>query len=312
LKVGPLVEIPPADYLELVRVNQLGVLLGMPAAVPLLRQAGGGSILNVASVDGMKGMAGAGAYGSTKWAVRGITKAAAVELGRDRIRVNTINPGGCETPMSAPDNLEGMDIKARDFVLGTWALGRMSQPEELGGLDVLVANAAVLQVGPLLATSPEDYLELVRVNQLGVLLGMQAVAPLLRAAGGGSIVNVASVDATRGMAGAGAYGSTKRAVRGLTKTAALELGRDGIRVNAILPGGVATPMTSPDALAGMGDVATQARDRVVASWALGRMSEPDELGGLATFLASDESAYCTGADFTIDGGQTAGTLLLQR
>jgi 3alpha(or 20beta)-hydroxysteroid dehydrogenase len=190
-----------------------------------------------------------------------------------------------------------------------WAAVTAEVPDVLGGLDVLVANAAVLQVGPLLATSPEDYLELVRVNQLGVLLGMQAVAPLLRAAGGGSIVNVASVDATRGMAGAGAYGSTKWAVRGLTKTAALELGRDGIRVNAILPGGVATPMTSPDALAGMGDVATQARDRVVASWALGRMSEPDELGGLATFLASDESAYCTGADFTIDGGQTAGLKL---
>ncbi len=188
-----------------------------------------------------------------------------------------------------------------------WAAVAAEVPAVLGGLDVLVANAAILLVGPLLATTPGDYLELVRVNQLGVLLGMQAVAPLMRAAGGGSIVNVASVDATRGMAGAGAYGSTKWAVRGLTKTAALELGPDRIRVNAILPGGCETPMTAPAALAGM---AVPARDRVVGSWALGRMSQPDELGGLATFLASDESAYCTGADFTIDGGQTAGLRLV--
>jgi 3alpha(or 20beta)-hydroxysteroid dehydrogenase len=189
-----------------------------------------------------------------------------------------------------------------------WAALMAEVPAVLGGLDVLVGNAAILQVGPLVDVTPADYLELVRVNQLGVLLGIQAVVPLMRTAGGGSIVNVASVDATRGMAGAGAYGSTKWAVRGLTKTAALELGRDRIRVNTINPGGCETPMTDPQNLTGM-DIA--GRDRVIATWALGRMSQPDELGGLATFLASDESAYCTGADFTIDGGQTAGTLLRQ-
>jgi 3alpha(or 20beta)-hydroxysteroid dehydrogenase len=113
----------------------------------------------------------------------------------------------------------------------------------------------------------------------------------------------------KGMAGAGAYGSTKWAVRGLTKSAALELGIERIRVNCINPGGCETPMSAPANLEGM-DI--QGRDRVLSTWALGRMSQPDELGGLATFLASDDSAYCTGADFTIDGGQTAGMLLLQR
>jgi 3alpha(or 20beta)-hydroxysteroid dehydrogenase len=190
-----------------------------------------------------------------------------------------------------------------------WAALVAEVPAVLGGLDVLVNNAAILKVGPLMDIPPADYLELVRVNQLGVLLGMQAAVPLLRLAGGGSIINVASVDATRGMAGAGAYGSTKWAVRGLTKTAALELGRERIRVNVINPGGVETPMTAPEELEGMN---IQARDRVLSMWALGRMSQPDELGGLAVFLASDESAFCTGADFTIDGGQTAGMLLLQR
>jgi 3alpha(or 20beta)-hydroxysteroid dehydrogenase len=189
-----------------------------------------------------------------------------------------------------------------------WAAAAAEVPAVLGGLDVLVNNAAILKVGPLLDIPPADYLELVRVNQLGVLLGIQAAVPLLRAAGGGSIVNVASVDGMKGMAGAGAYGSTKWAVRGLTKSAALELGRDRIRVNVINPGGVETAMTAPANLEGM-DVA--ARDRVLATWALGRMSQPDELGALAVFLASDDSAFCTGADFTIDGGQTAGMLMTQ-
>jgi 3alpha(or 20beta)-hydroxysteroid dehydrogenase len=182
-------------------------------------------------------------------------------------------------------------------------------PTLLGGLDVLVNNAAILKVGPVVDTTPDDYLELIRVNQMGVFLGMRASVGLLRQAGGGSIINVSSVDGMKGMAGAGAYGSTKWAVRGLTKSTALELGREKIRVNCINPGGCETPMSAPANLEGM-DI--QARDRVLATWALGRMSQPDELGGLATFLASDESAYCTGADFTIDGGQTAGMLMLQR
>jgi 3alpha(or 20beta)-hydroxysteroid dehydrogenase len=240
-------------------------------------------------------------------AARGIGEAIArryVAEGARVLLVDVLDDLGAAVADSLGDaaTYRRLDVGSAD----DWAAVVAEVPAVLGGLDVLVNNAAILKVGPLMDIPPADYVELVRVNQLGVLLGMQAVVPLLRAAGGGSIVNLASVDGTRGMAGAGAYGSTKWAVRGLTKTAALELGRDRIRVNTINPGGCETPMTAPANLEGM---AIQARDRVVATWALGRMSQPDELGGLATFLAADESAYCTGADFTIDGGQTAGTLL---
>jgi 3alpha(or 20beta)-hydroxysteroid dehydrogenase len=189
-----------------------------------------------------------------------------------------------------------------------WARVTAEAPDLVGGIDVLVNNAAILRVGPLMETTPADYMDLIRVNQVGVLLGIQAVVPLLRQRGGGSIINVASVDGMKGMAGAGAYGSTKWAVRGLTKSAALELGRERIRVNTINPGGVETPMTAPTHLTGMN---IKPRDAVLSTWALGRMSQPDEIAGLALFLASDDSAYCTGADFTIDGGQTAGALFTQ-
>jgi 3alpha(or 20beta)-hydroxysteroid dehydrogenase len=140
-----------------------------------------------------------------------------------------------------------------------------------------------------------------RVNHTGTFLGIKAVAPVMRAQGRGSIVNVSSVRGLSGANGLGAYVSSKFAVRGLTKVAALELGRHGIRVNSIHPGAVAT--------AGMLGAAIDDLAAVDANFAtqpIPRIGRPADVASMAVFLASDASAYCTGAEFVVDGGASAG------
>jgi 3alpha(or 20beta)-hydroxysteroid dehydrogenase len=163
-----------------------------------------------------------------------------------------------------------------------------------------VNNAAIQHYAPLIETRSEDYLRVVHVNQFGCFLGIRACARLLAANGGGSIVNVASMDGTRGTNGMVAYVSSKWAVRGLTKVAAIELGPANIRVNTILPGSILTPMGNPN------DEDLSTFNRHFAGYPLGRIGLPEEIARLALFLASDDSSYCTGAEFLADGGATAG------
>jgi 3alpha(or 20beta)-hydroxysteroid dehydrogenase len=167
-----------------------------------------------------------------------------------------------------------------------------------GRLDVLVNNAGILRVGTIEALPLADFEAVLRVNQIGCFLGMQAAVPALRESGRGSIVNVSSIAGMRGRTGVVAYVASKWAIRGMTKAAALELGRDGIRVNAILPGAIDTPMIG-------GPEFSADRAAHLAKLPIARIGEPLEVAQLALFLASDESAYCTGADFVIDGGATA-------
>jgi len=174
--------------------------------------------------------------------------------------------------------------------------------ERFGRVDVLVNNAGILHVAPVAEIKLQDYLRVIGVNQVGCLLGMREVIPPMAKQGGGSIVNIASTTGLEGAMGLVAYSSSKFAIRGMTKTAALELGRVGIRVNVICPGGIDTPM-------GRGD--DPAFENVDSSgWfkalPLQRIGKPEEIAKLALFLASDESSYCTGAEFVADGGQLAG------
>lgn len=172
--------------------------------------------------------------------------------------------------------------------------------DEFGLLNVLVNNAGVLHFSRLEDTKLADYERLLRVNQIGTFLGLRSVVKPMRAAGGGSIVNVSSVEGLAGMPFLVAYTATKFAIRGMTKVAALELGADNIRVNSLHPGMIDTQMVH-DAVGGV-DVDTSWIGKKVA---LGRLGRPEEIADLALFLASDESSYCTGAEFVADGGATA-------
>jgi 3alpha(or 20beta)-hydroxysteroid dehydrogenase len=170
-----------------------------------------------------------------------------------------------------------------------------------GRIDVLVNNAGIFRRTPLADTTADSYMEVIRVNQLGVFLGMQAVAPAMTKAGGGSIVNVSSIAGLRGSAGTIAYSASKWAVRGMTKVAAIELAPFGIRVNSIHPGIIDTPMLADLLITG-----DAIKSAVAARIPIGELATADQVARLALFLASDDSDHSTGAEFVVDGGITAG------
>jgi 3alpha(or 20beta)-hydroxysteroid dehydrogenase len=178
-----------------------------------------------------------------------------------------------------------------------------------GRIDVLVNNAAVLVIAGLEATRRDDFLRMVEVNQLGPFLGIQAVAPIMRAQGGGSIINIASTDGVKGMNGVTGYASTKWALRGITKSAAMELGRDRIRVNAICPEAGGTEIHDNAFPPGF-DIERAAHANLTKVLKLpaseGWQARVDDVARMALFLASDESASCTGGDYLVDAGTTAG------
>ncbi|MYB41987.1 MAG: glucose 1-dehydrogenase [Chloroflexi bacterium] len=169
-----------------------------------------------------------------------------------------------------------------------------------GGLDVLVNNAAIFSPSSLLETEPDEFRRVIEVNQVSVYLGMREVAPVMIERGGGSIVNISSGAGMRAGSSGFAYGASKWAVRGMTKSAAVRLGRHGIRVNSIHPGFVDTVMLGQTRIVQRGNL-----DAAVERIPLGRVGRPEEIARLALFLASDESAYSTGSEFIADGGSLA-------
>jgi 3alpha(or 20beta)-hydroxysteroid dehydrogenase len=189
---------------------------------------------------------------------------------------------------------------------GEWERVVGEAERRFGQLDVLVNNAGILEFGTVThETTLADYLRVIDVNQLGVFLGMRTAIPAMMRRHGGSIVNISSTNGFAGYGGTIAYTASKFAVRGMTKTAALEYGKANIRVNSIHPGGIDTPMTRGADLGGMTE---EEQDAMYGNFALGRAGRPEEVADLALFLASDESAYCTGAEFVVDGGMLAGVV----
>ncbi len=164
-------------------------------------------------------------------------------------------------------------------------------------IDVLVNNAGIYRTGRLQETGLDDFQAMMAVNCNGVFLGMKSAGKAMIEAGAGSIVNISSVAGIVGVVDSFAYGASKWAVRGMTKSAALEYARFGVRVNSIHPGVIDTDMTR--------DMDDTRVDRMAKTIPARRVAQAEEVANMALFLASDESSYCTGSEFIVDGGMTA-------
>ncbi len=190
-----------------------------------------------------------------------------------------------------------MDVSSED----DWAAAVRSTVQTFGKLDVLVNNAGILIFRKITAMPLDEFRRVIDVNLTGTWLGVRAAIEPMTAAGGGSIVNISSIEGFIGAAGLSAYSASKFGIRGITKTAARELADRGIRVNSIHPGAINTPMVhNPDIVA---EVNAEA---FIAAMPIKRLAAPLEVSKVAAFLASDDSSYCTGSEFVVDGGILTG------
>jgi 3alpha(or 20beta)-hydroxysteroid dehydrogenase len=176
----------------------------------------------------------------------------------------------------------------------SWALDARER------VDVLVNNAGLFLAASIADTTLEDFRRLQEVNQIGVFLGMQTIAPVMSARGGGSIVNLSSIAGLVGSPYLTAYAAGKWAVRGMTKAAAKELASSGVRVNSLHPGQIDTDMHTRQR-----ERTPELVDRLVAGIPMRRIGEPAEVAEAAVFLASEESRYVTGSELVVDGGASA-------
>ena len=220
-----------------------------------------------------------------------------IEEGAKVMLTDVLDEAGRTTAQRLGDNARFMrhDVSSAD----DWTRVIKSTEDAFGPVSVLVNNAGIVTLSPLETTEEATFRRMMDVNLVGTFLGMRSVIASMRKAGGGSIVNISSVAGIVGTPMCIAYAATKFGVRGMTKTAALELGGDNIRVNSVHPGTIQTPMTSDEngLLEGIKAIST--------SIPLGRVGQPQEVANLVLFLASDESSFSTGAEFIADGGVLA-------
>jgi cyclopentanol dehydrogenase len=166
-----------------------------------------------------------------------------------------------------------------------------------GRLDILVNDAGINNMKGVEDLSPAEWDQVIAVNQAGVWLGMKSAVSALRRGGGGAIVNVASISALVGSSQMFAYQASKGAVRAMTRAAAIQYAREGIRVNAVFPGFVGTAMP--------GGTDEELVRKIAEEIPIGRIARPEEVAAGVLFLASDEASYVTGAELVVDGGFTA-------
>lgn len=176
---------------------------------------------------------------------------------------------------------------------GQWEAAIARTTETFEGLSILVNNAGIVSFGSVESCTHEQWARVLDINLTGMFNGIQAAVPALRSSGAASIINISSIAGLQGYEQLSAYTASKFGVTGLTKSAALDLARYGIRVNSVHPGVVLTPMT-------------EGLDLSTSHIALNRVGKPEEISELVLYLAGDESAFTTGSSFVIDGGETAG------
>lgn len=216
---------------------------------------------------------------------------ACLDLGANLVLTDVVEP------QSLIDNDRVTFIKADVSSSQDWNALAKTIENQFGRLDGLVNNAGILTTHSLEETSEEEFDRVIAINQKGVFLGMHHCLPLLKKSSAASIVNISS---TAGLVGIGecfAYSASKFAVRGMTKAAAIELAKMGIRVNSVHPGDTLTPM-----IEGLGDSAAVPD---ISHIPLGRFAQPEEISRAVTFLLSGASSYITGTEITVDGGYTA-------
>jgi 3alpha(or 20beta)-hydroxysteroid dehydrogenase len=183
---------------------------------------------------------------------------------------------------------------------GDWQRLVDAAEKTFGPVDVLVNNAGIGLFKTVADTSRAEWDRVLAINLTGVFLGIRAVAPGMTGRGRGSIVNISSNEAMRGVNGLGAYAASKWGVRGLTKVAAMELGHKGVRVNSVHPGGTDTDLANPT---------HKPADDLAPTYTIQpiqRIGRPEEIGAACLFLASDEASYVCGAELTVDGGSSIG------
>jgi 3alpha(or 20beta)-hydroxysteroid dehydrogenase len=186
-----------------------------------------------------------------------------------------------------------------------WAATVAAAEDAFGPVSVLINNAGIARFGVIEETDPAVWRQVIEINLTGSYLGIRAVVSSMRKAGGGAIVNISSGAGFTATSGLAAYVASKWGVRGLTKTAALELGHDNIRVNSVHPGAVRTPILTaqaPDA----GPMAATMAGAGVERSAIPRIADPEEITRLVLFVASEEASFSTGSEFIADGGLLLG------
>jgi 3alpha(or 20beta)-hydroxysteroid dehydrogenase len=181
-----------------------------------------------------------------------------------------------------------------------WVKLAKAAEKRFGAVDVLVNNAGIGLFKTVIDTAKAEFERVLAINLTGVFLGIHTLAPGMVARGRGSIVNISSNEAMRGVNGLGAYAASKWGVRGLTKVAAMELGHKGVRVNSVHPGGTDTDLANP-----LHKSADELRPTYTIQ-PIQRIGRPEEIAAVCLFLASDEASYVCGAEFTVDGGSSVG------
>lgn len=204
---------------------------------------------------------------------------------------DVLDDDGRELAAEIGDSARFVPLDVRDYEAWNDAVAVAEQA--FGRLDVLVNNAGVVRNAPIDQHSPEDWNLVIDVNLTGSFYGIRAAAEALKESGRGSIINISSDAGLQGYGGITGYNASKFGLRGLTKSAALDLGPHNVRVNTVHPGLIRTPL-----LEGM--------DFPQEHVALHRMGEMSEIAKLVVFLASDEASFSTGAEFIADGGESAG------